>query len=517
MTPTLFISAITLMLFCRSATAANPSQVKISGLFKVFDSKTGAVDPYGVQEVAAFEMAISDINARKYPDLLPGITVKRAIRRLSGENIDAFDGAQEVNKWKSDGMIGSSTNQLSNALAQINNGYRQNQVAFGSTGSYLSYVGPYPYYFRVCSNDAFQGYALAEVLHNQFPQWKSLSVFSTTGNDLGYGSDLFQQFQLHASDFGLNIVSSHQFRSGLEDLTDYITKAKSTGTKIFVLLMQGPDAARLLYQGWKQGLFTEGIQIIGSNQVLGQECLQAFEKLDTEVSDSIADILRGTLVLRQTTLAAFPTDTYKAWVARWKSQTNTVPASSLDPKVPDYENTAACNITKDDTSLNSADFLDSLYKGKTRKSITDASIVVRCAGVLFNSFKNDGSDIAPLAPFVYDAVLSLAWGLHYAIFDGVIDPKDKVRKKKTGAYSVSGASTDFDYYGGDQLCIRMAEEGDTPFLVKGVTGDIHFRSGDSTGKYRKEYSALAASRYLSPLRPNLRSLTLTFRLRFRRS
>ena len=330
--------------------ATVPSIVKISGLFQRFNHTSGKPDKYGLQELAAFEMAVKDINAhQQFPNLLPGTKIERAVRELSGEFINAVNMALDVNTWESDGMVGAATNSLSNALAQINNGFKQNQVAYGSTGSFLSYIGPYPYYFRVCSDDAFQGTALANVIAEYFPSWTYVSVFSTTGNDLGYGSDLFQQFQLKANERNINLISSHQFRSGLSDLSDHINKAKSVGSKVFVLLMQGPDAANLLLQGWKSGLFTVDTQILGSNQVLGPETLKAFPDSATA---SIAAILKGAMVLRQTTLASYPTDKYKAWVKRWKAQAPTVPSTAADTNSPDYDAITKCRLDRDNTTWN---------------------------------------------------------------------------------------------------------------------------------------------------------------------
>lgn len=83
------------------------------------------------------------------------------------------------------GTVGGHTNTASNAFAQIFNGFKQNQVAYASTGSYLSYVTPYPYFMRTCADDAFQGVALADIVSDYFG-WNIVTVFSTTDT---YGSD----------------------------------------------------------------------------------------------------------------------------------------------------------------------------------------------------------------------------------------------------------------------------------------------------------------------------------------
>lgn len=437
----------------------NAKIVKISGVFPVFNKEDGSVISSGAQEVAAFEMAVREINAGLYDDKYPslkGITIHRSTTFLTSDFIDAVEKALEYNGWKSDGMIGSNTNGLCNAVAQVNNGYKQNQVAYGCTGSYLSYVGPYPYFFRTCSDDAYQGVALAKLLPVKFPEWKAVTVFSTTGNDLGYGSDMFQQFQGQAIQDGyLNIVSQHQFRSGLADLTGILDKAKSAGTRIFILFMKGDDAANLIYQGWKAGLFVPGTQLIGANQMIGPESLQS-KFFPADAVANLADILKGALALRQTTLADHPTDEYLKWIARWRAQPRTVPTQQNNPTVPDYDNIARCNTTVDNTSHGNF-----IYKGTTRTSKTNGKNTTRCVGNIFSTFAEDGSDTAILAPFVYDSVLGMAKGL-----------ADSIAAGNTGAY---GAST---YYGGDTLGAVMAAEG---FLYDGVTGPVHFRSGDSTG------------------------------------
>jgi hypothetical protein len=297
---------------------------------------------------------------------------------------------------------------------------------------------------------------LAKLLPVKFPEWRAVTVFSTTGNDLGYGSDMFQQFQGQAIlDGYLNIVSQHQFRSGLADLTSIIDKAKSAGTRIFILFMQGDDAANLIYQGWKAGLFGPGTQLIGANQMIGPECLKS-KFFPADGVSNLADILKGAFVLRQTTLAIHPTDAYKAWIKRWRAQPSTVPALSTDPKVPNYEDYTHCNTTKDNN-------LHDLYRATVRNSanLPATTTVNRCVGNIFSSFAEDGSDTASLAPFVYDSVLGMAKGL-----------ADSIAAGNTGAYGTS------NYYGGDVLGAVMAAEG---FNYEGITGPVHFRSGDSTG------------------------------------
>ena len=166
------------------------------------------------------------------------------------------------------------------------------------------------------------------------------------------------------------------------------------------------------------------------------------------------------MVLRQTTLVDHPTDAYKEWVVRWRNQTRTVP-TQLDNKTPKYDDVKNCVIRSDDANA-------TLYSGHAVAAKGNTTIVARCAGLVFKAFQEDGSDIAPLAPFVYDAVLALAYGLHGVLFksDG------SANLENAGAYGTS------NYYGSGNLGTYMSH---ADFRFQGVTGPVHFRQGDSTG------------------------------------
>jgi ABC-type branched-subunit amino acid transport system substrate-binding protein len=163
-----------------------------------------------------------------------------------------------------DGCVAAHTNAACNAVAQIFNGFKGVQVAYGCTGSYLSYATPYPYFMRTCSDDAFQSIAMADIIANHF-QWKYVSLFASADS---YGSDGSTQFQLGATQNGINVVSIHQFLPGTIDLSPLIKDALTRGTRIFVFYCSSYDAARLLELGRKMGLFVQGTLVLGSSAVV---------------------------------------------------------------------------------------------------------------------------------------------------------------------------------------------------------------------------------------------------------
>lgn len=408
-----------------------PSKVKIGGIFpKLKHDGTGEVDSAGVQYIAAFLMAIRDLNNKTdglYDNILTNTAVEFALRESPGPFIDdiysAIDLCAKVfNSTGVQGVVGAHNNDVSNAIAQIFNGFKMNQIAYGSTGSFLSYVGPYPYYFRTCSDDALQGIAMADIIYNHY-KWTKVSTFSTSDT---FGSDGIQQFNSRAAQLGINVISAHQFRHGLVDFTSIIESAKIQGTKIFVFFMVSSDASKLIEQGYNLGLFTTGTQIIGSGTILEASVWTAFSgNIPTQ------DLMKGILAVSQS--YTYTTDMYTQFIQRWRAQNDTIHIG--------FNNVESCGSETD------SDGGFHLYKGTTS---TPYGIREVCTGLKFSSFAKDGSDIDNFVPFVYDATIAFAVGLHKLMY------------------------TEGMAYDGDAFGAVLAYN----FSFTGVTGPISFRLGD---------------------------------------
>ena len=288
------------------------STVRIAGVFnflerdKITGELTNKEHVQGNQILAAYIMAINELNNKTdgiYDDLLPlGTTIKYAVAEETDDFIADINTNLRLNeesfqtdvppgstKPRLHGIIGGLTNRGSDAIAQVTNGFKLTQVAYGSTGSFLSYIGPYPYYLRTIKDDAYEGVALAQILSTKF-KWQYVSVFSTTNS---YGSDLSTQFQKNALNLGITIVNTYTFRAAQGDFTVFLNDAINSGAKIFVLLMEGNDAGRLLSQGYKLGLFKQGTQIVGSSELASPECINA---IDSDVP--VQEVLKGALTLQ---------------------------------------------------------------------------------------------------------------------------------------------------------------------------------------------------------------------------
>lgn len=429
-------------------TATIPTEVYIGFVYpqfkplSIFDDHSDESQDYdGSQYLAAFLMAVREINNKTdgiYDDVLVNTTIKFAVRDTRGPFIDDIEDAKDLaavvfNNTGVKVVVGAASNAASSAIAQVFNDYKIDQVAYASTGSFLSYVGPYPYYFRTCMDDAFEGYALADIAKKYYG-WDIISTFSSSDS---FGTDGFLQFSLRATELGIKIRSIHQFRAGTEDLTEVVNEALSFGSQVFFLFLSSKDAANLLATGYKLGLFKEGIQIIGNHAILDRE---TYLLLKNEYDVPVQEVLKGAVSVNQS-YGDINSEAFKGFVDRWRKQNDTI---YIDP----YTNLETC---WDDTDDDGGRFL---YK----KQFTTNSNY-KCTGLRFEEdFESDGSNIAKFAAFAYDAVVSAAVGLNKTIYEQKY-------------YDL----TDHDF--GDYLNMAMSYN----YTAAGVTGEIVYRLGDNTG------------------------------------
>ena len=137
--------------------------VRIAGLFNFLERDssnklTNEKHKQGNQILAAYVMAINELNNKTdgiYDDLLPvGTKIRFAVAEESEDFITDINTNLRLNeksfqdlvisngtKPHLHGIIGGLTNRASDAIAQVTNGFKLTQVAYGSTGSFLSYIG----------------------------------------------------------------------------------------------------------------------------------------------------------------------------------------------------------------------------------------------------------------------------------------------------------------------------------------------------------------------------------------
>eukprot|EP01041_Mallomonas_annulata_P002384 gene2384-4628_t len=431
----IFLPSITILI---SATSihSNPETKKVinvAGLFTPFNSSFGR-DDVGIQSLSAFVMAIREINTRH--DILPNHVLNFTVRTPLGFG-DTVETVIDIQKDAFNrsgveafvvGLPFTATSALNNILKEK---FRKLYITTVTGAVSLSPRDVGLYKVRTVPADAYNGMLLQDTVINAFG-YKKVSIFygydetslrtSIENGDKTYGEMMF--------------LSSHAFQSKTEDFTEYINLAKAAGSQIFIIFTDGVIGARLLEQGYNQGLFREGTQIFGSELLTAGQPWKYMSK-DADVPA----IMKGYIgPIFDPSFHLQDSQEGKDFVSKFRSQKTTITVNS--------DGTETCDESKDDDG-------HYLYREQTHSGPGQR---VRCAGMDFSSLKADGSDIAPHAPHAYDAVYLLAHGLHNLLEIQGQDKIDGGRLRKTiidnvtfngatGFIDIFEGMPDYDYYG----------------------------------------------------------------------
>jgi ABC-type branched-subunit amino acid transport system substrate-binding protein len=237
----------------------------LAGQFPMLNTSTTPWSPHytslAIQQ--AMLMALSEINNKTdgiADDLLPNNLLRIALRSARpsfelavAEQIAAFEGDDEVvacvGPMNYDAIRGTAPVFEARNITQI--GYGAREPSFG-----LSDI--YPVNLRTIPGYYVDGKIIADMVH--YFQWKRVTVFSSSGT---YGNMAAFFFREAAKTLGIEIMSNHKISTENKDYSSSIGLAKEAGAKIFVLLMPGKAAAKLLKQGYEENLFKGDTVIIG--------------------------------------------------------------------------------------------------------------------------------------------------------------------------------------------------------------------------------------------------------------
>ena len=342
----------------------------------------------GLQRLAAFVMAVKEINNKSdgiADNLLPNTTVLIGYQQVQDSNfyrtvLGSDYGIYNFN-YDVDITIGPSGNTAMKTSAQFYKIFQQFQIGFDSLTSELEDKLTYNNVARTCPDDSYEAYVIAHVICKQF-NWQRVVVFSSTDS---YGSSLLAQFQINAYEANIEIIESYVFSSGETNFFSILQDAARLGGYIYVLLMNGQDAGILLDQGYNVGLFKEGTQLIGVSSMNSPTIWQSM------TSTSIRQILKG-LIIPSPTLS-YNNTRGRDFVKRWRKQPNTAGYTK--------NGMTYCNMETDDAYTPTYLYA---YNGL-------------CLGLNFSSFAIDGSDIDPIAAYVYDATFAAAHTMHDVVYN----------------------------------------------------------------------------------------------------
>lgn len=372
-----------MLIIIAAAITAAPATVMLGGLFPRFRIG-GRKDGSGIERLAAFRMAIAEINNKTdglADDLLPDTRIEFAVRDSKRNDgvalVEALGLINPAGAVRASAIIGAASSGPSLAVAMLTGVLQVPQISYSSTSPLLSDGNQYPYFLRTPPSDAFQADGIIEVASSLFG-YTALAAVSTTDS---YGAAGFAALSTAAAAAGVEITVSITFNREATDLFDKLQQLKGSRMRAIVIFAQAGDAGRFMRLAYEAGIGGEGYMWLGSDSLC---------KPDTWLLDEggMADDLE----LRESVMRGFfglaPSrgtgPLYDAFAQRLLQLPNTIGAENGDCD-PELDSTGALLWAGD-------------HDG-------DPSTPLQCAGSAHTSVNS-------YAPYSYDAVYAVARAMH---------------------------------------------------------------------------------------------------------
>ena len=246
--------AVALLAAAIPSTAA-PSEVRVGGLFQRSSIKWA--------RYAAAVMAVDEINSRS--DLLAETTLRYAVKDSACSAGYALVGAHELIQTSFSGtgvaaLIGATCSGGSAAAAGYAALYEVPQLSPSSTSAALSDSSAYPYFARTAPSDAWQSFALADLVQNVVAS----AFVATVSSEDTYGSTGMQEFLNEAQRRKLVVLGSTSFANGQTEFAEQIDVLRRSGARVFVIFCQGADAKAFIKAAQAEGVGGQNFTWVGS-------------------------------------------------------------------------------------------------------------------------------------------------------------------------------------------------------------------------------------------------------------
>jgi ABC-type branched-subunit amino acid transport system substrate-binding protein len=249
------------------STEGTPEVIKIGGLFSVFDSN-GNPDPLQAQCLAAFLMAVKEVNANK--NLLPQTKLVTGVIEGNGFS-GMITAATSLMNYYFGGtgvdLVVSAGNDVETEISsQL---FSQNKIIqIHTVAQAVELANGFLYSKRLQTTPllSYQGRAILSLAC--YIGMERVTVF--------YLDNLFGKETLNQLSTGCGpkkrwtIVNSYAIDYGTTDFigNGILQKAANDETRNFIIILDDPTTAGILMeQGYNFGLFVENTQIIGSNEI----------------------------------------------------------------------------------------------------------------------------------------------------------------------------------------------------------------------------------------------------------
>jgi branched-chain amino acid transport system substrate-binding protein len=229
---------------------AQEKLIRIGALYPM----TGRSGLYGLDSVAAAEMAIDEINSKGGA---AGYKIDIAFTDSKSKPAYAVRVAERyITEDKVHFLFGVVSSGVGLAVTEIS---KQNKIIFIGTdhaATELTLDNFQPYYFRV-SNNTFQSMTAGALYLKELQKEKPWKTITYIGPDYAYGHSQLEEIQYNLKRFGVEfqLVSKYLPKLYEPDYTSYITSILKDKPDVLVSGFWGGDTVAFIKQAKAYGLF----------------------------------------------------------------------------------------------------------------------------------------------------------------------------------------------------------------------------------------------------------------------
>jgi hypothetical protein len=380
----MFRRLISLLCCAVLAAASPPSTLRIGGLFSIMD-ENGNIDLAGVQQQAAFLMAIRAINDKGdgvMDEILPNTEIKFAARHVVSK-MDVIERSLDLVYVEMNSSTGVDIviNALGPALSSVENDIFDSRDIPSVRAVYNDHVVSRSTQISMVPLASRQAIALANVICDYGVE-KIVIIMESSE----YGVGMMHEM-MHSGACDFDVLNTLVLAPTSFDLMDQMRLLDTSSAIVFCILVKDPVVvANILETGFELDLFRRGREVLLSDEVISSPILyESFQ--DTTI---ISAVMRGILGMHfDTNYHVAFSDVGASFFARWCQQSITS-ASALE----------MCSDETDDST-------EAYYLHSNQQRTT-------CYGLNFTEFSSEAALDSNVAS-VYDAVMSVALGVHYLV------------------------------------------------------------------------------------------------------
>ncbi len=245
---------LAMLLALVSSAYAQEKFIKIGALYPM----SGRAGIYGMDSVAAAEMAVEEINAK-------GGVAGYKLQFMNTDDKSKPDYAVTVTKrYISDDKVhflfGVVSSAVGLAVTEISKQEKKIFIGTDHAATELTVQNLQPYYFRL-SNDTFQSMAAGALYLKDMGLTKPWKTIAYIGPDYAYGHAQLEELKFNLERFGVKFEMVGEFWPKLfeADYTSYITSIIQAKPDIVVSGFWGGDTVAFIKQAAPYGLFEKSI------------------------------------------------------------------------------------------------------------------------------------------------------------------------------------------------------------------------------------------------------------------